>query len=311
MQRGARIVCRCLLPVLLLIAFVSAWPAHAQTVGADDTRPVPVPLARLYVFGDSYSDTGAGYVDGNGPTAAHYFAARLGLGLVHWGAPATDPDDSVNFAVSGARSGREPGVRIKSFLLGRDLQAQVGDFRSALAEGKLAFEPGSTLAFIAVGLNDRIPVRETADNLATAVASLHDAGIRRIRIALLPVGTPAFSVHTARLNPAIRKVVGVMRATYRDADIGLSHWGFYFDEVRKNGPRYGLTETDRPCSPGRALFDQEVRPCPDPDRYFFYHPDHPSTAAHRAVGDLLWAEWQRESCRSRPGHSRIRPDHLP
>ena len=27
------------------------------------------PYDRIYVFGDSYSDTGAGYLDGNGPTA--------------------------------------------------------------------------------------------------------------------------------------------------------------------------------------------------------------------------------------------------
>lgn len=33
----------------------------------------------LYVFGDSYSDSGAGYLDGNGPTAVVYLATSLGV----------------------------------------------------------------------------------------------------------------------------------------------------------------------------------------------------------------------------------------
>src|SRR5262245_30264931 len=35
--------------------------------------------ARLYVFGDSYSDIGAGYIDGNGPTAVAYLGWLMGL----------------------------------------------------------------------------------------------------------------------------------------------------------------------------------------------------------------------------------------
>ena len=36
----------------------------------------------IYVFGDSYSDTGRGYVDSDGPTAVAYLAKRLGLDMV-------------------------------------------------------------------------------------------------------------------------------------------------------------------------------------------------------------------------------------
>lgn len=36
-------------------------------------------FGRLYVFGDSYSDFGAGYVDGDGPTAVAYLAWNMGL----------------------------------------------------------------------------------------------------------------------------------------------------------------------------------------------------------------------------------------
>jgi len=69
------------------------------------------PITRLYVFGDSYSDTGAGYVDGDGPTAVAYLARRLGFEL----APATDlhaASESLNFAVSGGQTGRGAGRKV-------------------------------------------------------------------------------------------------------------------------------------------------------------------------------------------------------
>ncbi len=47
------------------------------------------PYTQLYVFGDSYSDSGAGYVDGNGPTAVVYLAQRLGIPFTYFGDPAT------------------------------------------------------------------------------------------------------------------------------------------------------------------------------------------------------------------------------
>ena len=46
------------------------------------------PYDRIYVFGDSYSDIGAGYLDGNGPTAVAYLAERLGIPLL----PSNDPN---------------------------------------------------------------------------------------------------------------------------------------------------------------------------------------------------------------------------
>ena len=49
--------------------------------------PPPSPVERLYVFGDSYSDTGAGYLDGNGPTAVAYLAERLGFRLFNFNGP--------------------------------------------------------------------------------------------------------------------------------------------------------------------------------------------------------------------------------
>src|SRR5436305_5667520 len=91
-------------------------------------------IARLYVFGDSYSDNGAGYVDGDGPTAVAYLAKRLGFELK----PATDPGTgSLNFAVSGAQTGRGAGRKVKDAMLGRGMVEQVDDF----AARHIAFNP--------------------------------------------------------------------------------------------------------------------------------------------------------------------------
>ena len=53
--------------VLLALAVVSPLSAQSSTTAGPTTR-----YSRLYVFGDSYSDIGAGYIDGNGPTAVAY-----------------------------------------------------------------------------------------------------------------------------------------------------------------------------------------------------------------------------------------------
>ena len=52
--------------------------AAGASAGRDRAGPT-TRYARLYVFGDSYSDIGAGYIDGNGPTAVAYLGWLMGL----------------------------------------------------------------------------------------------------------------------------------------------------------------------------------------------------------------------------------------
>ncbi len=82
------------IPVLLVIfSFCSVVRAQA-------------PIDRIYVFGDSYSDIGRGWVDSDGPTAVAYMAQRMGLTMV----PSNTPDaeeKSLDFAVSGAPTGEK------------------------------------------------------------------------------------------------------------------------------------------------------------------------------------------------------------
>lgn len=242
---------------------------------------------RLYVFGDSYSDSGAGYVDGNGPTAVVYLARELKLPFTQANDPA-GKDQGLNFAVSGAKTGEGEGQRVKDALLGRGMKNQVADFVARVGRGEIRFDGGRTLFFLAGGLNDRrIPTDETVANLKDHIRRLYAVGARHFRVALLPTKIPSFAEVGIRLNPALATIPATL--PLEGATIQLSHWGEYFDEVMLNPGRYGITNTKDACA-GRALFDEDSTPKGDPETHYFYHAGHPSTAVHRAVGRALAAE---------------------
>lgn len=268
------------------LVFIAAALAASRAVAAG-------PWNALFVFGDSYSDSGAGYVDGNGPTAVVYLARGLGIPFTY----ATDPDragKSLNFAVSGARTGGGDGYEIScpsrraSCLLGRGLQTQVLDFLRRTRAGEIKFAPDQTLFFIACGLNDRhLATNETTDNLYRALALLASSGARHFAIALLPVRIPSFQAVGQRLDPALRELVAEPRLS--QWDVRLSRWGEYFDAVMDHPDHYGITNTTDACA-GRAVFDEDPSPKGDPAKFYFYHEGHPSTRVHQVVGELLVRE---------------------
>lgn len=263
----------------LLLA--AALPLLAQA-------PSEARISRMYVFGDSYSDNGAGYVDGDGPTAVAYFAKRLGFELK----PATKagtPTDSLNFAVSGAQTGPGAGRKIKDALLGRGMVEQVEDFVARVQSKQVAFDPQVTLFFLAGGLNDgRRQSSETVANLQDHIRKLYGVGARRFRVALLPTAIPGFSAVGQRLNPELRRIPEI-QTELKGARIAISNWGGFFDEVMRNPARYGIENTKDRCA-GRALFNEDATPCAKPSAYYFYHAEHPSTAVHKVVGDKLYEE---------------------
>jgi cholinesterase len=264
------------LPIcLLLAAAVSASAAG--------------PFDRLYVFGDSYSDSGAGYVDGDGPTAVVFLGEKLGLKLL----PATQaagPESSLNFAVSGAQTGSGEGGKVKDALLGRGMRTQVDDFAARVRAKSAVFQPASTLFFLAGGLNDRrLPGQTTVDNLKGEIRSLYELGGRNFLLALLPTAIPSFSEVGKRLNPEIERVRKEMAAELPEARIDLSRWGLYMDEVIQEPAKFGIRNITDKCA-GRAIFDEDPTPCATPEAYFFYHGGHPSMAVHKIVGARLYAE---------------------
>jgi phospholipase/lecithinase/hemolysin len=257
--------------------------------------------ARMYVFGDSYSDIGEGYLDGNGPTAVAYLAQRLGFPLLQANDPAA-AGKSLDFAISGARTGSGPGEKVGDALLGFGMRNQVDDFAAKVHSHAIEFDGKTTLFFIVGGLNDKtLPTGETVKNLEGEIRTLYGLGGRNFMVALLPAAIPGFSEVSLRLNPALAAIPKDLKSEFPDAQVRLSHWGLYFDDVMQHPAQYGIQNTTDPCA-GRAIFHEDTTPCAAPSTYFFYHHGHPSTAVHKIVGDKLYDEIT--ALTTHPGHGR-------
>ena len=248
------------------------------------------PYTMIYVFGDSYSDSGAGYVDGNGPTAVVYLAQKLDIPFTYFGDPNSE-GKGLNFAVSGARTGEAEGKRYpQGELLGRGMQNQVNDFARLVRTGDIHFDPEQTMFYLAGGLNDgALPEGATVHNLELDIETLYAVGARRFEVALLPTRIPGFAAEGLRFNPQLSTIPAILHARHPDMQIANSDWGPFFDEVITHPATYGITDTTSTCA-GRTLHNEDPTPCSSPQTHFFYHHGHPSTATHRAVGNLLYQE---------------------
>ncbi|MGI4756876.1 MAG: SGNH/GDSL hydrolase family protein [Janthinobacterium lividum] len=260
------------------------------SMGAALTVSAQEPYTMLYVFGDSYSDSGAGYVDGNGPTAVVYLAQRLGIPFTYFGA-ADSKGKGLNFAVSGARTGKDEGKHYPhGELLSLGMRNQVDSFAALVNSGRIRFDPKQTMFFLAGGLNDRsLPEGATVANLEADIEVLYAAGARRFEVALLPIKIPSFATAGERFNPLLATIPAEMAKTHSDITITNSAWGAFFDEVMTHPAKYGIVDTTSTCA-GRVLHNEDPTPCVSPETHFFYHEGHPSTAVHKAVGDMLYDE---------------------
>jgi phospholipase/lecithinase/hemolysin len=267
---------------LLQLLLVFCVVASAQNVSR--------PYTQLFVFGDSYSDSGAGYIDADGPTAVVYLAQRLGIPFTYFGDPHAG-SKGLNFAVSGARTGSGEGRRYPhGELLSRGMQNQVDDFAALVRSGKVKFDPAQTMFFFAGGLNDRgTPAGYTKSNLEAEIDELYALGARRFQVALLPTKIPAFATAGTAFNPELAQIPADERGKHPDIRIANSDWGPFYDEVMEHPAKYGITNTTDACA-GRVLKDQDPTPCKTPEDHFYYHESHPSTATHKAVGDMLYGE---------------------
>jgi phospholipase/lecithinase/hemolysin len=249
------------------------------------------PYTMLYVFGDSYSDSGAGYVDADGPTAVVYLAQRLGIPFTYNGDP-NSKGKGLNFAVSAATTGESAGRPLPTGgMLGFGMKNQIEVFVQYVKSGAIPkIDAANTMFFFAGGLNDGgRPDGFIRTNTESEIDTLYDLGARRFMVAIVPTRIPQFAAAGKRVNPELEKVPAEVRAKHPDIRIATSNWGAFFDEVFTNPAIYGLTDTTNQCA-DRSFGPQHGDPCASPATYFFYHEGHPSTAAHRAVGEMLYRE---------------------
>jgi cholinesterase len=248
------------------------------------------PISQIIAFGDSRSDIGQGYVDGNGPTAIACMAYRLGLQMIPGRAASLDLRISRCYAVSGGGSGDASGGGLKAAMFGRGVLAQISDFEDAI-RSKFTSVDSDTLFFIAIGLNDRgLASEEITTNYQIAIDRLYALGARRLVLSRLPAISPPYAEFADRINSLLSDIVEWGTSKHADCKIHLSRFDEYFDDIRAYPNAHGLENAADPCAPGRAVFGEETARCGEPEKYFYYHPDHPSAVVHALVGAKLAQE---------------------
>jgi phospholipase/lecithinase/hemolysin len=220
-----------------------------------------------------------------------YLAQRLGIPFTYYG-DAGSTGKGLNFAVSAASSGECAGRRFPTGpLLAFGMKDQVENFVQFSKFGMIPkIAEDDTMFFFAGGLNDGSqPQGFTRANLESEIETLYGLGARRFMVALLPTKIPAFAAVGIKLNPELEKIPGEERAKHPDIRIANSNWGPFFDEVMTNAAEYGVTDTTGECAQS-SFSDKPAQACAAPDAHFYYHSAHPSTAVHRAVGEMLYRE---------------------
>jgi outer membrane lipase/esterase len=267
------------------------------------------PITSLYVFGDSLSDQGNAFIltggfppqpyaqrASNGPVAVERLANDLGIAL----APAAL--GGTNYAVVGATSGTaniSATVYQQPVLAGTGLLTQVGEF---LLTGPVS-DPTGSLFFVWAGANDLFvdpsqqAVLTAVTNIATAVTALYGDGARRFLVpnlpdlSLTPFGLaqpPAQRAGLQALSSGFNlALANALTGLMQLPGINITPFDTFgqLTDISNNPGAYGFTNASAPCLTGNIVVGGMV--CANPDSFVFWDTLHPTTAAHRVLGDAF------------------------
>lgn len=257
----------------------------------------------FYVFGDSLSDDGNVYLAtggaapaspnaqrfSNGPVAAEYLGSNLGLPLTPSLLGGND------FAFGGAQTGFG---NLNPLLNDTGVLGQIGMFQ---AGHPLGFSDSSLVMlwagpndiFSALALNLDIPdtINTALGNLGNAITQLYGLGARRILMPNMPnLGITPFGLGSgdplgmtaisAGFNLGLSALIGGMEALFSGLDIiGFDTFSL-LNDVAANPGDFGFTNVSSMCLVNGVA-------CADPDSHLFWDSVHPTTAAHRMLGNAL------------------------
>lgn len=281
-------------------------------------------FSRMFVFGDSTSDTGnvfnaSGgvlppfpYFNGrfsNGPNWIDYLAQDLNLNPTPYTTLTlgVSPTQGINFAFGGATTGLDNTFNPN--LVG--LRQQIGLFANLILPGESA--DSDTLYVLWAGANDYLPTNSafipfdtpetTIGNLSFALNSLATFGARNFLVVNLPnLGSLPYTrnrQNASNLNTLTSLHNASLTATLntfgQSLDFDLNIWQVDANSLLSaaidNPAQFGFTNVTNACLGNLSciLGGRQVQ-----DQYLFWDGTHPTTVAHERIGELAYAELQSE-----------------
>ncbi|MDZ8086476.1 MAG: SGNH/GDSL hydrolase family protein [Nostoc sp. DedQUE12b] len=264
----------------------------------------------IYVFGDSFSDTGNAfnatnrtfppspkYFDGrfsNGPVWVEYLAQDFGLSF----------NPRTNFAFGGATTGVD-NISVPEF---PGLQRQIASFT---AENPSA-NPNA-LYIVWAGANDYFSYfaggvpnpNQAVANISAAVTSLAAIGAQDIMVVnqpdlgKFPVANfnsqipSLFSTLTNAHNSGLNATINFLNQQL-DPDVNIISFNVndLFRRIIAEPKEFGLTNAINYCIQDLSVVPLNLPTQPvacNPDEFLFWDPVHPTAAAHRLIGESAFS----------------------
>jgi phospholipase/lecithinase/hemolysin len=271
---------------LTFLAFMTSVVFSAQQ---------PEPINELYVFGDSLSDVGTVFraTGGMYPPNPSYFQGRYSNGRV-WVEYLADrlhlsSKQTNNFACGGATTGSNSNSLVPGLL------KQVQSFTQTHQQTN-----PNALYVLWAGANDYLQGVSRAtvpvENVTDAIASLAGVGVKKILVANLPdlgqlpatrtrANSASLSALTQAHNQGLRRSLKLSSQQYSDLQIVTLDANTLYRKAIATPATFGFTNVISPCQSGS-------RACGNPDQFLFWDGIHPTTAAHRVLGEAAFSAIQ-------------------
>lgn len=246
------------------------------------------PIDRLYVFGDSLSDVGMLRTTGEMSPSLPYFQGRFSNGQV-WVEYLSDhlqltSNQITNYARGGATTGSSNIIP--------SLITQVESFTKTHPKA-----PENALYVLWMGANDYLQGANNATapvaNIQRAIATIVDRGAKNFIVANLPdlgklpatrtnVNAASLSALTQAHNQALRRVLKVLNQQHPEIEIFMLDAYTLYQQAIKNPAALGFTNVTSTCLASDRI-------CSNPNQYLFWDGIHPTTAAHRIIGERAFS----------------------
>jgi phospholipase/lecithinase/hemolysin len=142
------------------------------------------------------------------------------------------------------------------------------------------------------------------ENVTGAIASLAGMGVKKILVANLPnlgllpatrasANSTRLSALTQAHNQGLRRSLKLLNQKYSDLQILTLDANTLYREAITNPAGFGFTNVISACLSSSC--------CGNPDQFLFWDGIHPTTAAHRILGEAaFWVIQDRGMVSSRP-----------